>query len=193
MVRLCDPEPHTLSKISWDLLRPIFGVNGGLPGEKVNFTCAMPPGAMKDFPEEKAPKEDGNADIGNDEVINQPVSSGEHGKPVEDDDDGEKDEASPSSPWVADGLERKGISVDALSLERSGETDGSDTDNNPGEEIGNGNNIGEPVEYIVTSRGYGHECKEGYGGGDSDAVDWDTSFRTFKEKSGSLVDLSHSK
>ena len=86
-------------------------------------------------------------------------------------------------------LEYERVAVDVLSDECLAEAEVGNADGAPGEELGNGNQVLEPVEDVAGAGRDGHVCKEGDGGGDEDTPDWDTGLGALEKEARSLTDL----
>ena len=98
---LRDPEPDPLEDVPWGLHRPVrvSRIKRGLAGLQICFRGSDPLGALEDFPEEVKAEEDGDSDVGGDELVNV-----ERGAPdvetIEDDDYDEVYESSPGGVWL---------------------------------------------------------------------------------------------
>lgn len=90
---------------------------------------------------------------------------------------------------MPDGLEDERVAVDTLCLEGPVEAEVGDADGAPGEELGNGGEVLEPLEDDGGTLGDGEVGEEGDGGGDEDGVVWDTTLGTLQEELRSLLVL----
>lgn len=151
-----------------------------------------PLGSLDNLPNDKEAEEDWNADVGNNKVFNGPSTGSKDCKSVEDDDDGKEDETKVSGVRLGKSLEWQSAPLNTLSLESTIKSDGGEANCAPCEQIGNGDNIGKPVEHVSTTCGDSHEREKGDGSGDCNAVDWDTTLGAFAEEPWSLTNLCHS-
>ena len=147
-----------------------------LAGGDVRLGSRDPPGPLEDLPEQEQGEIDRYAHIGRDEIVQIKAlgRAGEDVEAVEQCDEREEDETEPCRVWLESRLEDEGVAVDTLCFERGVELDVGDGDGHPGEEVGDGGQVLEPGEDSGGAGRAGHVCQEGDGGGDEDAVVWDT-------------------
>jgi len=189
---LCDPEPNTLREIAGDALRPDLGVQGRLASEDVHLVGLDERGTLEYLPEDKEGEEDGDTEVGYQEVIDNPIAIGEHMPAVENDDDAEKDHSEPGNIGLERGLEVQAVARNALGLETGVETNVTNTNGNPGEKLSDGGEVVEPVEDSLGAGGHGHVSQEREGGSDTNTPVRNTALGALKEDLGCLTVLSKS-
>lgn len=167
---LCDPEPNPLQHIPRDSLRPlrIRRIQRVLAGEDVGLLGTQPLGPLEDLPKGIEGEVDWDPHVRRDERID--VKGTEDVEAVEKGDHGEENEGEPRRVRLEGGAEDEGAAIHTLGLEGGVEFDVGDGDGHPGEEIGDGDEVLEPLEDDVGARGAGHVREEGYRSRDGDAV-----------------------
>jgi len=75
------PEPEPLENVPGDLLRPlsILGIQSGLARRDIRISWIVPRSPLKDLPEPVQREEDGDADVGREEVWVESVLIGVRG------------------------------------------------------------------------------------------------------------------
>jgi len=183
------PEPELLENVPWNLLGPNLSVNGSLTGVEVDLAGLVGLGALDDLPSEEEDEEDGDTNVGGEEVGDVPLALAEDLEFAEDQDEAEVDERAPGEVRLERRLEHEGVAVNALRLKGLLEFDVGDGDAAPGEKIGGGDEAGEPEEDVAATIGDGHEGEKGDGGRDTDAVDGDTLLVALEEELRGLTAL----
>jgi len=111
---LAKPEPELLDEVLRNLLRPNLIINGGLSTPDIGLGWLYPFGSLEDLPEDEKDEKDRNAniarfevlanvssirywrDLRDDEVGDSPIACSKHLPTIEEDDEGEHDQRSPS-------------------------------------------------------------------------------------------------
>lgn len=134
-------------------------IQGRFTGVEVHVDRADEPGALDELPGEEEDEEDGDADVGGNEIVDA-EGSAEGVEAVEDDDHGEEDKGGPGGVGLEGGLEHESVPVNPLGLEGFVELDVGDADTAPGEQPGDGGKVLEPCEDEVGAGGAGHVSQE---------------------------------
>jgi len=187
--RLCNPEPDSLEYIARMLLGPHLVVNRVLSGPNVRLASAHKARALEDLPEEVQHEEDGDVDVGREEVGRGPVAIDEDGKAIEDDDDTKVDEREPGRVWLPLGFEDEGVAVNVLRNQGIPEAQIGDANGHPCEELGNGDEVLEPQEDVVGTAGDAQVGEKGDDGSDGYAPDGDAGICALEEDLGRLTVL----
>jgi len=190
-VHLRNPEPNLLEHVAWVLFWPVLGIDSSLTGEEIDLGRVADVSTLEHLPDKVAEEENWDTDVRGDERLNIPCSLGEHLPSLEDDAQRKEDETSPSAVWLEVRPEDKSVAVNSLYLERLLELDVGNANADPGEHVGCGNQVGEPLEDVGTTTRDGHVGQPGDGGSDCDAVVWDTTLVALQQESWSLTLLSH--
>jgi len=169
-----------------------------LAGPNVGLGWTDKLGTLKDLPEQVEDEEDGDVDVGSEEVlvVKVPFLTGwvdEDGESVEDDDDGEEDESKPGSIWLEAGPEDQSVAVNTLGNESFAEANVGKADGDPGEELSNGDNVLEPVEDGKGVVGDGKVGQARDEGSEGDGIDWNTLLCALEEDLGRLSVLGNTK
>ena len=175
---------------------PHLGVQSSLAAPDIRLGRVDELGALKHLPEDVEQEEDGHADVGGEEggkLSRPPWGDGEDLEAVEEDDEDEVDEGDPGTVRLEPALEDQRVAVDALGDECLAELDERDADAAPGEEVGNGHQVLEPVEDGVGASGHTHEGEQRDGRGDADTVDGNARGCALEKEPGGLSVLRNSK
>jgi hypothetical protein len=190
--RLCNPEPDLLKEVSGNLLWPNLSIHGCLSRPDVGLGGLDKGFALKDLPEEVEDNVDGDTDVSGDEVIDAPLALGEDCKSVEEQDHAEVGQGDVCGPWLPLALHDEAVAVNTLGDQCLAELDVCDQDVNPGDQVGNGAQVLEPVEDGAGTGADAHVGKKRDRGGDKDGVVRNTALGALKEDLGGLTVLSKS-
>ena len=170
---LCNPEPNPLQYIPGNPRWPmcIRSIHRCLASKNVRLCWSDEARSLEDFPEYKQQQVDRNPNVRGYEIIDGPGF--EDIETVEDGDYGEEEEGEVCGEGLEGRFENQSVAVDALSFQSLVELDVGDRDAHPGEEVGDGGQVLEPLEDNVSARRAGQVCQEGDGRGNDDAVYWD--------------------
>lgn len=119
-----------------------------------------PPGTLENFPKKKEGEVNRDANVSSDEIIYHPWLK--NIKSVKDDnyqEEGKSENCRVGLKWR---FEDEGVAVYALRFEREIKMDVRNAYTNPGEEIGNGSQVLEPLENCSRSRGAAEVGKKRY-------------------------------
>jgi len=186
---LSNPEPDLLKEVSGVLLRPDLSIHGSLARPDISLGRLDEGFTLEHLPEEIEDDVDGDTDVSSDEVIDAPVTLGEDCEPVEQQDHAEVGQGDVCSPRLPLALHDEAVAVDTLGDQCLAELDVCDQDVDPGDEVGNGAQVLEPVEDGAGTGAHAHVGKKRDGSGDKDGVVRDTALGTLEEDLGCLTVL----
>jgi len=99
---LCDPEPDLLSDISWVSFWPclILSVECRLSGGDISIDCLYNLSLFENLPEKVKGKENWDANISDQEVVDKPIPVCKDGETVEKDDDSKETNGKICKVWL---------------------------------------------------------------------------------------------
>jgi len=172
------------------LLWPDLVIDSSLARPDVSLCALDEFVAFEDLPDSVEEEEDWDVDICNQEALIVKATD-ENCKSIEYDNNAEESDSEPSTICSSPGSENQSVAVNVLGLEGIAETEIGDTDGDPCEKLGNGDEILEPSEGNLGSVADGHICEEGDGCCEGDGVDWDTGLCALEEDLWSLSVLCY--
>lgn len=189
-MHLRNPSPDLAEYSRRDSFRPDLRIQRRLATPNVRLRGLDKRRAFEDAPEHVEGNVDGDSDVGGNEVADGPVAAREDGESVEEDDDDEVGERRVRRVWLPWAAEDHAVPVDALCDQRLAELDVGDQDADPGEEVGDGGQVLEPVEDVVCAGGDTHVGEQRDGGRDCDTPVWNAALGASEQELGCLLVLS---
>jgi len=187
--QLAKPEPELLKSVARDLLRPNLSIERSLSTPDVSLGRVDLLGALENLPEDEEEGEDGDTNVGGEEVsqlVGSPVLLGKHLETVEEDDEGKVHKGGPGSVWLPSAPEDQAVAVDILSDLSLAEADICVADGAPGEERGDSDQVLEPRKHLASATADAHVGEQRDGSCYCNAVDGNTLLVALEEKLGSL-------